>query len=362
MQVSIPSRSGKFELLENLRGFAAIYVFLCHFFSTGKSHLSLFAFGKEAVFLFFFLSGFVIYHSFERNPRQTFSEYFSKRLLRIYPLFILSLLISWICIGRIGYNTDSNWHTLLGNLFMLQDDILAKPGVFFAPFSGDSPLWSLSYEWWFYMMFFPVIRTLAIHWQRLLISIMAISSFGIYCLIPNQICLFLMYFPIWWSGLELARVLHAENSGKERAFQFVLGTLGAMIVISFLRVLWAYHLHHHLEFGIDPFLELRNFSFCFLCFGFVALSPMSLIKHLLGCLYPFAWAAPISYAIYILHMPLVIKAHYLGFLGIPWLESICYVIVLLVVSVFGETVYQKWSRFLFFSLFKKNRNCGSSRS
>jgi peptidoglycan/LPS O-acetylase OafA/YrhL len=48
---------------------------------------------------------------------------------------------------------DPEWNTLLGNIFMLQDVISLKPNVISAVYMGNGVLWSLSYEWWFYILY-----------------------------------------------------------------------------------------------------------------------------------------------------------------------------------------------------------------
>src|SRR3954451_9552741 len=127
----------KFEKLEALRGFAAIYVVIYHLLMpvklqvAGFDLLFFFRFGQEAVILFFLLSGFVIKYSFERSKDKSFKNYFLKRFTRIYiPLFfvlILSYALQSIAAGKfIGGRTG----TLVANIFMLQD-VKVKPNVFF---------------------------------------------------------------------------------------------------------------------------------------------------------------------------------------------------------------------------------------
>jgi peptidoglycan/LPS O-acetylase OafA/YrhL len=77
------------EKLDVIRGFAAVYVVLYHFFGQVKLlpnivEKVIFSFGQEAVILFFLLSGFVIYVFVERSSKITFSSYFIKRFIRIY--------------------------------------------------------------------------------------------------------------------------------------------------------------------------------------------------------------------------------------------------------------------------------------
>jgi len=153
----------KFQRLENLRGFAALYVLL-HHISSSYLHLqqtfigSFFRFGQEAVILFFILSGFVIAYSTASREPASYREYLFKRATRIYPIFLISLAIAWFLPVQEPHahsNPPPTWLWLLGNLAMLQD-VSTKPGVWIEPFFGNSPLWSLSYEWLYYLIFFPL--------------------------------------------------------------------------------------------------------------------------------------------------------------------------------------------------------------
>jgi peptidoglycan/LPS O-acetylase OafA/YrhL len=60
--------------------------------------------GSVAVDFFFIISGFLIVKSFETSSSVT--DYFKKRVLRIYPGFIVALLISYLVFGYLG----SGWH------------------------------------------------------------------------------------------------------------------------------------------------------------------------------------------------------------------------------------------------------------
>lgn len=105
--------------------------------------------GQVAVMLFFIVSGFVIKYSTVQKAHLTFKEYFLKRFLRIYPVFILSLLISYVTASInanrwFPFQTD---HFLL-NLLNFQD-LDRHPGYWYKGYFENTPLWSISYEWWF---------------------------------------------------------------------------------------------------------------------------------------------------------------------------------------------------------------------
>lgn len=177
--------------------------------------------------LFFLLSGFVIsYSSEERTKKPGGTQmYLLHRFRRIYPLFLLSLLVtycsdSWIS----GRFSDVDFKTLIGNVLMLQDIDWLKRGAWIAPFGGNEPLWSLSYEWWFYILFLPLLKWIRFESQfqfALLFSVcMALS----YSLFPTPVGLIGGYFFIWWSGVEMAREFKTSHAVSiARQWRTILG-------------------------------------------------------------------------------------------------------------------------------------------
>ncbi len=100
--LSHPSHSGaQFDPLDGLRGLAAMLVVFAHM-SRGGVHLhpslNFVEFGKPGVFLFFVLSSFLLTQQLVGRPGaellspRAWSLYFTRRLLRIYPLFTVALL------------------------------------------------------------------------------------------------------------------------------------------------------------------------------------------------------------------------------------------------------------------------------
>ena len=106
--------------LELIRGLAAIVVLLSHLVpevSAFENTLlpGLVNFGWEAVAVFFALSGYVMNCSFTRNPRSR-KRYLIGRFKRIYPTFLISLLLSFALL----YDKEQyTLKVLTGNLLML---------------------------------------------------------------------------------------------------------------------------------------------------------------------------------------------------------------------------------------------------
>jgi len=105
--------------------------------------------GPIAVGYFYVLSGFIMaiaYYQPDQNKRAAFSKkkYWLARFARIYPIYLLALLI----IVAAKYKTlGENWDTLLLQLLLLQSWV---PGY---PITLNTPGWSLSVEAFFYLCF-----------------------------------------------------------------------------------------------------------------------------------------------------------------------------------------------------------------
>lgn len=202
-------------ILDSLRGVAASLVAFHHWWiaysrSTdtilGKMGQFLSDLNYLAVLFFFCLSGFSIgIKYFQFGSVNEVKRFIIKRLKRILPVTYLALLISFM------FNSDCfQLLDLLGNMLFLQTP--ANTQMWFSPFCGNGPLWSLSYELWFYL-FFPFllvpISTISMKPARLLL--LAVWPLGLLSilmnnLIPTPWSQFLSLFPIWVIGWALAQL------------------------------------------------------------------------------------------------------------------------------------------------------------
>lgn len=341
-----PKKYNKLEKLDALRGFSALYVVLFHMlpqkiFLFGLNVGVFFRFGSEAVILFFVLSGFVIKYSWEHTEDKSFKSYFLRRFFRIYiPLIFIFLMGYLLKSYEEGALVDPDWKTLLGNIFMLQDVISLKPNVISAGYMGNSLLWSLSYEWWFYMLFFVLSKNIDskkinmwVNW----IVVIAALSYVIYPFIVNRIA---MYFAIWWIGVRFASIYLKEGKFTFKAissYSYVLAFI--IIVLGFnLYLNYSYTKIYSYPLVAYPFIELRNFVFAFL------LIFASIIWHKYNwfgfnrIFYIFKYLAPFSYVIYISHHYLVIQSTYLRFVNNKILEYALYIMLMFLFSYLIEVV------------------------
>lgn len=339
-------RKQKLEKLEAIRGFSALYVVLFHMLPQkimlfGINIGFFFRFGSEAVIMFLILSGFVIKYTWDRNPNKTFKTYFLKRFVRIYiPLLLIFLMAYLIKCYNEGGLANPEIKTLLGNLFMLQDVISLKPNVISPTYLGNGVLWSLSYEWWFYMLFYLLsdrIKSPKINKWVNILTIIAAISYLFYPFIINRI---VMYFAIWWIGVKFAETyLNGDSytfaSIKKYAYilLFILGVLGLNLYINF-----EYTKVYDYPLVAYPFVELRHFTFAFIAmFTGVIWNKLNWFgfDKLFGI---FKYLAPFSYVMYISHHYLVVKATYLNFINNKIIEYSLYLLFMLLFSYVIEVV------------------------
>jgi len=142
-------RGGTVPSLELIRGLASLDVFIFHFFILGNISngvSKIFAWGTEAVIVFFVLSGYVIGLSQQRRRRGPI-EFLQARVRRICPIYVLAMglgLVVAVCI-----HAPIQFWRVVGNLFFLQ----SFSGSLVQPLHTNFPLWSLGTEFQFYTLF-----------------------------------------------------------------------------------------------------------------------------------------------------------------------------------------------------------------
>lgn len=290
--------------LDVARASAAVYVVLHHTVSLPSPFSALLSFGQEAVLIFFLLSGFVIFAN-ENNWVQHPKRFYMRRLRRIYPPMIAAMLIStvlWI-FGLIS--AKPSLKSFLGTIFALQDISSLKPGVFTDPWLGNNPLWSLSYEIFFYAVF-PLVM---IGWRRSAtvtrwsVSLASMIAMSTYFFIPNHLSLVLGYFGIWWAGAVAADLFMSNSIGFRSAVPEIAGLSGLVLVALCGTLEYGYH-----GLGIFPFLIARH---CLVVL-FLFLVIMSPLRHLLANVsvrlaQPAAVVAGVSYGLYVVHYPVLVQ-------------------------------------------------------
>jgi peptidoglycan/LPS O-acetylase OafA/YrhL len=148
--------------------------------------------GAIAVDGFFLLSGFLIVQSWLRSPNVY--GFFKKRVLRIYPAFIVASLVCGAIVGPLGsgnahtYFHDIHWRGLISGAFLLSVPIVPPvfPGTNYAAVNGA--MWTIGYEFRCYALvallgIFGVVRR---RYLWLALSIVALTL----CLFPDTVAQF----------------------------------------------------------------------------------------------------------------------------------------------------------------------------
>lgn len=158
--------------LTGIRGYAALWVLLSHLSYT---EALLFPLGMRlqwrrtagliqheylAVDVFFMLSGFVLMHVHGHEfagalRRADYLRFLLLRLARIYPLHLLGLGLAWVAHQ---YQPDP-YTVSTEQTFVLQLGLMASWGIM-PRHSWNIPSWSLSSEWFAYLLF-PLVTLLA---------------------------------------------------------------------------------------------------------------------------------------------------------------------------------------------------------
>ncbi|WP_353661324.1 acyltransferase [Hydrogenimonas sp. SS33] len=164
--------------------------------------------GHEAVMIFFILSGFLIGGEVLRgmlNEDFNWKKYFTKRVIRLYIVLIPALFLTFVW-DHVGYRFFNDFNaydrffekgketieTFLLNFSMLQHS--------YGPlFGSNDPLWSLAYEFWYYL-FFPIgmIIILSNSWKN---RFLALSAFLFLAAVLNK--MILLYFFVWLTGVGI---------------------------------------------------------------------------------------------------------------------------------------------------------------
>lgn len=146
--------------LTSLRFFFAFAVFLSHL-TFVKTDLVWYNWIKNNVFFegylgvgfFFILSGFVLALNYEKkfieNPDFSKKKFYIARVARIYPLHVLTFIIMLPFVVINVWQGYFHWDIASANLLLLQSYIPIKDFYF----SINNVSWSISTEFFFYLMF-----------------------------------------------------------------------------------------------------------------------------------------------------------------------------------------------------------------
>ncbi len=311
----------KYNNFDLIRLFAALQVALIHsayHINVDEQFKALLGFLEllPGVPIFFFVSGFLISLSYEKNS--ILKEYGLNRFLRIYPALVICILLSFLSVYLVGYLSDQNfvvWRAiawLAGQLTFFQfynPDFMRGYGV--GVLNGS--LWTITVELQFYLIV-PVLYLFISNNKKN--SNFYLLTLIIIFLVFNQFYLFrevsgvntithkllgVSFIP--WFYMFLVGVFAQRN------FLLLVGYFQGRFFLFFLTYLCLSSVLHHF-FGfqlgnrIGPFLYLMLIPVLIsAAYSLAGLSNRVLRKN------------DFSYGIYIYHMPVVNYMVYNGFSG-----------------------------------------------
>jgi peptidoglycan/LPS O-acetylase OafA/YrhL len=316
--------------LDGLRGLAAFYVMVGHArwllwegYSDGYAQhpgdysafekgimyfLSLFRYGHQSVLLFFVLSGFVIHLKYARQLKAGgdssfgFRDFFYRRAKRLYPPLLFALLTTTVldsCGTLLQYriyfqktpysliNTNVvphfSWMTGIGNLLFLMTTVVPVWG-------SNGPLWSLHFEWWFYMLYplFWRLSKRSIAWATGSLACLYVLFMWGHIPVPfvGDIVIAML---AWWFGVLLADMYTGRFQFPFWAVALLTPLLGVMLVVPFGNALMQ-----------DTFWGLGFSGLLALCFWWQECGGSLVILEKLKPL------GDMSYTLYITHFPLFV--------------------------------------------------------
>lgn len=171
----------RIHYLDSIRGIAALMVVMYHYIGWNwKDELSykvaaIFFNGSDAVSFFFVLSGFVLSYSYIQSDRKIrFGNYVYRRILRLYPAFILNILLLYFYVNK----HLLSWDTLYDSFILGRSPyVLKELAMVLNAHSLYMPGWTLQIEMIY--SFIILLLILVFRWKKEVLILFFIGSFFI---------------------------------------------------------------------------------------------------------------------------------------------------------------------------------------
>ena len=273
--------NNRLEVLDSLRGLAALVVVIFHFtyryyqiYPQETKMIFSFYEGKYGVQAFFIISGFVIFMTLNRVERPI--DFIMSRFARLYPVFWFCMLLTFTIVFLLGLEGRERTITeMIINLTMI-------PSVFNTPYV-DGVYWTLLYELKFYFWIFVIFSIGQLKNINIIILTYIIIAFIVHFTEYDSFFINILYklfifdtLPYFLSGILFYQIYFYKRD------KFVYLTL-------FLCFLYC-HLTNHYNNGL---ISLTLIYLLFLFFSFRKLNWLS-NKF-------FIYLGTISYSLYLIH-------------------------------------------------------------
>lgn len=240
----------KIDSLTGLRGVAALLVLAGHTlaaFPVGALPGRLAYLGMS---LFFVLSGFVIYYNYAAAlaRREGVRPFLVARFARLYPLYALMTLIYFVPMR------DVSWQMILAHLTLTQS--------WYPVALIYGPAWSVSTEWFFYLVFIAVAPAIAavLRPRMVLLGALVAAPFLLGALFLLRDLLPAGDAYPWFTYYSPYARLFEFVAGAFAARVFVAGNLGGSAVYALIGAAWCAAI---LAFGCDGWLAAFQTNFIY---------------------------------------------------------------------------------------------------
>jgi peptidoglycan/LPS O-acetylase OafA/YrhL len=268
-------------------------------------------FGRQAVIIFFVLSGFFISRSILKAKQDrcwSWKWYLTARLSRLLIVLIPALVLGafWDRLGIelfgvhsiyggnrldnggiVSFSVDQRSSLLIGigNAFFLQEILVPS-------FGSNAPLWSLSYEFWYYIMF-PLGLAIFSRVSKIQRHCALLGLLGVAIFVGQTI---VIYFLIWLMGAALYFSQPVLSTSSRKLFLMIASSLCLLLGLLFA-------IRNNMIGGVKSDFALAIIVFFFMYF----------LLHLKG--HSGRWniynriastLAGFSYTLYLVHLPVLI--------------------------------------------------------
>jgi peptidoglycan/LPS O-acetylase OafA/YrhL len=304
--------------------------------------------GEEAVIIFFVLSGYLVGGSVIRSVKNgtwSWKSYLFKRITRLWVVLIPALIFG-VALDILGmhlfgsptsiYAAPSStsvphdlparlsWKVIVANATFLQGIISPTAGT-------NNSLWSLAYEWWYYLQF-PMLVLVFSKTTKPSLRLFYLASFlGSTVFVGGEI---VALFPTWLLGAAIATVPLTKLS-KAFAIPLLIFSISCLALVKMLDMskYWAAW-GAAIAFSIILFCAVRQRGSC----------TNTIYRRVAG------FFSDISYTLYLIHLPLAIFI--CALVDRPWHYYSLSIMTLSTFLLMNAAIVA--AAFLFYKLFEGN--------
>ncbi|MEE9339869.1 MAG: acyltransferase [Methylococcaceae bacterium] len=302
-------------------------------------------YGHLAVMAFFILSGYVIAFVAEQREK-TFNTFIKHRLARLYSVMVVAWLLTILLDTTGTLINPQTYENMLpsGNIvvrtfahiFFLHESWFTS-----IQFFSNQPLWSLAYEFWYYILFGAIFLYEGKFKALIILAI---------CLVIGPVIL--LYSLIWFSGAYLYK-LHQKEIQIDQTLASAVFLISLPIIFSYPywdQYLLPADIFTYGKLSLNTFFEDVIFAF-FIIINIFFFHYSGLSFHLLSPVIRFF--SGISFALYVFHFPLILffKAILTRYFSLSDSSLFIIISILIVITVYFLSFISERKKAPYYQLF-----------